>query len=238
EPRIEAKHRHGIELDATPAQRAEARRIAAESGISLCCVATSRVYANPETNKENIELTRRCIDLAADVGSPRIRVFGGQFPAQLDRASAISLVADSLAQVAEYAADRGVTLCVETHDAWCDPLHLAEVMKRVNHPNVAINWDIMHPIFRGNKSMEEAFEIVKPWVRHCHIHDGVMRDGKLELVWIGTGAIDHKKAMECLKGLNYQPYLSGEWINRQPPYTEHLPKELETLKRYEKELAG
>lgn len=233
EPRIEARHRHGIELDASPAQRAEARKKAEDMGVPLCCIATSRSYADPAKTRENVELTHRCIDLAADVGAPRIRVFGGQFPATVSRPDAIWRVAEALHAVADHAHDRGVRICVETHDAWCDPEDLVEVMRRVNHPAIAINWDIMHPILRGGKTMEEAFRIVKPWVQHCHIHDGPREGG---LVWIGTGVVDHKKAIECLHTIHYDGYLSGEWINRTPGYEEHLPRELATLKQYEKEL--
>ncbi len=148
EPRIEAGHRHGIEMDASPAQRAEARQKAVDSGIALCCIATSRMYANPDTRPQEIEMTRRCIDLAADVGAPCIRVFGGVLPEGLSREAAIEGVAECLRAVADRAGERGVAVCVETHDDWSDPRPLAEVMKRVNHPAVAVNWDFLHPVWR------------------------------------------------------------------------------------------
>ena len=38
-------------------------------------------------------------------------------------------------------------------------------------------------------------------------------------------------------GSDYQGYLSGEWIGWEP-YDVHLPRELATMKGYERELAG
>ena len=54
---------------------------------------------------------------------------------------------------------------------------------------------------------------------------------------IGEGAIDHRRALELLTEFGYQGYISGEWI-RWEPWEVHLPRELATLKTYEKEAAG
>jgi sugar phosphate isomerase/epimerase len=77
EPRIEAGHAHGIEMDVSAQARRELKEKADGSDIALCCVATSRRYADPETAQQHVDDTLRCIDLAADLGSPRLRVFGG-----------------------------------------------------------------------------------------------------------------------------------------------------------------
>lgn len=236
EPRIEAKHQHGIELEASTEQRAQIRRQVAASGVALACVATSRTYANPETVKDQIELTRRCIDLAADVGAPRIRVFGGVLAPGLAREAAIELVATALLAVADFAKERKVTVCIETHDDWSDPRHLAEVLKRVNHPAIAVNWDILHPFRGAGMQPEQSYAVVKPWVQHLHIHDMVFDEKRnLQSSYIGEGAVDHRAAVRILKGISYAGYLSGEWIGRQEPYADYLARELATLKRYERE---
>ncbi len=38
EPRIQANHAHGVELDASPAMRRDARRQAAEAGVEISCI--------------------------------------------------------------------------------------------------------------------------------------------------------------------------------------------------------
>ncbi len=148
------------------------------------------------------------------------------------RAQAIDDVADALKGLADAAAARNVTLCMETHDDWCDPQHVKAVLERVDHPHVAVNWDIMHPVRQGLATMEEAFAALEPWIRHVHFHDGVQADGKLTLVPVGEGSINHAAAIRLLKGMGYDGYLSGEWIKWQP-FEEHLPRELATMKRYE-----
>jgi sugar phosphate isomerase/epimerase len=237
EPRMFADHGHGVEVTLSPAERQAVRVQAKESGIALACLATSCRYANPEMAEENVATTLRSIELAGDLGAPTIRVFGGKIGEGLDRADAIDLVASSLSQVADQAAAADVTVCVETHDDWCDPNHLVAVMEQVDHPNIAINWDIMHPVRVEGFKMEEAFDIVEPHIRHIHFHDGA-KDGTIALTPIGEGRIDHEAAVRLLLKTGYDGYLSGEWINWEDPYEVHLPRELATMKEIEKQYQG
>lgn len=232
EPRLVSKHRHGIEVDVNAAARREIKSKFADSGIAACCVATSCTYANPANSQKMVDDTLRAIDLAGDIGSSRIRVFGGGLGEGLTREAAVELTAKSLRSVADHAADRGVIVCMETHDAWCDPKNVVEVMKRVDHPAIGVNWDIMHPVRTENATIDESFEALKPWIKHLHIHDASKETGKL--VPIGEGFIDHKRAIKLLQTISFDGYLSGEWIGWEDPYEVHLPRELATLKKYEK----
>lgn len=228
EPRLDAKHAHGIEVGATAREREAARKLSLDKGVQIACLATSVRFADPAETEEMIRQTHDRIDLAADVGAPVIRVFGGRIPEGITRDQAVEQLVRSLLRVADHAAERGVTICLETHDDWCDPAHVAAVLSRVNHPAVAANWDIMHPVKRGGATVDVAFGTLKPWIRHLHIHDGT----DAGLVPIGTGDIDHRRAVELLRSVNYDGFLSGEWINWEP-YEVHLPRELATMKSWE-----
>lgn len=231
EPRLDAGHRHGIEIGTSAADRAAIRRKAADSGIALACLATSLTYAAPAKTDAMLQATRERIDLAGDLGVPVIRVFGGAIPKESNREAATDLLIVSLRSVADHAAGRGVTLAMETHDDWCDPRHVAAVLRGVDHPAVAVNWDIMHPVRKGFATIDQSFDALRPWIRHLHVHDGI--EG--ELAPIGTGIVDHRRAMELLKAADYTGFISGEWIKWEPHAT-HLPRELATLKGYEREL--
>ena len=235
EPRVAAKHKHLIELEASAADRAAAKATVAASGVPLSCLATSCRYADPETTGEHVEATHAYIDLAADLGAPCIRVFGGAIGGGLDRDQAIVLVADSLASVADHAAERGVVVCMETHDDWCDPTHVAAVVGRVDHPNIAVNWDVMHPVRTAGYAMADAHPPIARWVRHVHFHDGARVDDQVNLVPIGEGFIDHRTAVKILLGVGYDGFLSGEWINWSIGWDTHLPAEIATMKGYERE---
>ena len=102
------------------------------------------MYADPASVAGHIEDSRLAIDLAADIGCPRIRVFGGKIGEGLEREDAIEQVAVSLAALGDQAAECGVSIYMETHDDWCDPKHVAAVMRMANHPQVCVNWDILY----------------------------------------------------------------------------------------------
>lgn len=229
EPRLDSKHAHGVEVDSTAEQRQAIRDQVAGSGIRLACLATSLKYADPAAVDAMVTQTHERIDLAGDVGAPTIRVFGGRIPEGISREAAIDGLVEALSGVADHAAERGVIICLETHDDWCDPDHVAAVLQRVNHPNVAANWDIMHPVRTAGKTMDQAFAALKPWIRHLHIHDGIGKD----LAPIGTGEIDHRRALELLSEIDYTGFISGEWINWEP-WEIHLPRELATMRGYER----
>ncbi len=235
EIRIDSKHKHGIEIDTTAAQRAAFKAEAAAAGIEMACLATSIKYADPSTSAEARAQTLERIDLAADIGAPVMRVFGGQFPESIGRAQAADLIVESLEAVAEHAARRGVAVCIETHDAWTDPRQVADILRRVDHPFIACNWDVMHPVRTKMATMDEAFEALRPWIRHLHIHDGA-GDSHLELRPIGAGIYDHRRVLQLLKSIRFQGYLSGEWIKWSDPWDVHLPREIETLRRLEREI--
>jgi len=230
EPRLDKEHGHGIEVTASADARAAARAQAEEAGVALACLACSLRYADASTTDEMLAQTHERIDLAGDVGCPTMRVFGGKLPEGVGRDEAIALLLTSLAAVAGHAAERGVTVCLETHDDWTDPVHVAAVLRGVNHPNVACNWDIMHPVRAGHATIDESFETLKPWIRHLHVHDRNPETGAF--CPIGEGQIDHRRALQLLKTIDYDGFLSGEWIGWEP-HDVHLPREIATLRGYE-----
>jgi len=234
EPRISSGHAHGVELAKTADERAAILRQAQDADVEIACVATDCRFADPKTADANVDVALRCIDLAAELDSDRIRVFGGQIGDGVGREDAIALVANSLRSVADHAQARGVTVCIETHDDWCDPTHVADVLRRVGHPNVGANWDVEHPVRTNAATIDESFDRLRPWVKHLHVHDGDSETR--QLVPIGTGAYDHRRVIELLLADEYDGYLSGEWIGWDEPYETHLPREVSTLRAYEREL--
>ncbi len=237
EPRTARKHKHGIEIESDSSARREIRELIAKSGIELSCLASSCRFADPCERKENIENAIEAVQLAADIGCRNVRVFGGKIPDNVSREEAIESVASALKEIAVAAEDNEVYVCMEVHDDWCDPEHVAAVIELADHPLIAVNWDIMHSVRTAGKSIEQAFTRLRLWIRHCHFHDGVWEDDAnktLTIVPVGEGGIDHQKAVELLQESGYDGFLSGEWIRRPDlPPEEYLRNDLATMKNYE-----
>ncbi|MDD5688266.1 MAG: sugar phosphate isomerase/epimerase [Elusimicrobia bacterium] len=234
EPRAEEKHNHGIETKLSKTGRATIRKKIEQSGIACCCIATSRIYCYTDKTvvKDNYEKTLELIQLAHDIGCPRLRVFGGDVPEGMSMNDGIDIVAEGLKQVAPEAEKAGVTICLETHDSFMRADDCSAIVKKVNSPAVGITWDIMHPFTKG-MTIDEAYGYVKGLVRHCHIHDGIYEEPgkKPKLALMGKGQIPNNRAVVLLSADNYDGYLSGEWINAWPP-EEVLPHDIKVMHEY------
>jgi len=236
EPRAEAEHNHGVEIEADAAKRAEIKKRFEDEGVAVACVATSRKYAlaDKAERDESIERTRQYVDLAADIGGDKLRVFGGKPPEGMSTEDAIKIVGESLAEVAPRAEERKVHVCLETHDGFMLATDCAAAIKIADSPYIAANWDIMHPYTKG-MTIDEAHDALKGLIQHCHIHDGVYAEkGKgPKLAMMGEGEIPYPRAIELLEEDGYEGYLSGEWIKAWTP-DEILPHDAEKLRSYMK----
>jgi sugar phosphate isomerase/epimerase len=237
EIRIQAGHAHKVETGLNRKERNEVKEKFRLAEIDLCCLATSLQFSNTPDREKILDSAKEIITLASDLGTSFIRVFGGPVPAGTERERSIIETSEALSMVMEAASQANITLCFETHDDWCDPVHVKALMERVNHPNLRVNWDILHPVRRGFASVEESFNLLRPWISHVHVHDCTfdLSDPKaFAFVPMGEGMVDHKTAIECLTSMNYQGFISGEWINFEPPEV-HLPREIARLKQYASE---
>ena len=212
EPRIGSGHMHGIEPGISPEKRREAMNIAADSGVVLCCLATSVQLASRDKLPAAMDAARQAIELCVDMGIPRMRVFGGPIDEGCTRREAIEQVASALDALSAEIGGDDVCLCLETHDSWCEPAHVAAVMQLCRGRHVGVNWDLMHPALAAHADIHETFGLLRPYIRHVHMHGGTYIGG-LKFLPIGEGAIDHRAALSELIGMNYDGWLSGEWIN-------------------------
>lgn len=239
ELRVGWGHKFNIDGNTSAQDRLAARQKADASGIAICCISTGARTSDAATAKLAEEEVTTAIHIARDLGAPMVRVFGGMFPDTITRAQAMASVIDNLGRLAEVAGKQGVTLVLETHDAWCDPHHVAEILWRVSHPNLQCNWDYQHTTRVAKVSVDEAFGALKPFIKHVHFHDGTLDADKLVFLPIGQGAYDHKRVLQLLHGMNYDGFISGEWIANfwanpaDTPPEVHLPRELVAIKAIE-----
>lgn len=230
ELRAGSGHAHGAELTAASGQLAAIRAESEAAGIPVVGLALSLKLADP--TRPAAEEAKAGLRLAARIGAPLIRVFGGAVPDGCSREEATAHLIGTLREIAPFAEEEGVAVCLETHDAWYDPDTVAEVMEAVSHPRIGVVWDVMHTLRQGGRTPDYAFRRLRPWIRHVHIHDGSLSPGKVQFRPMGEGEIDHAEVVRLLLAAGYDGYISGEWINWEP-YEVHLPREIGAMREYE-----
>ena len=58
---------------------------------------------------------------------------------------------------------------------------------------------------------EEVYAVLKPYIRHVHIKDLKIVDGKQQYVLLGTGIVPIFQAIDLLYANQYPGYYSFEW---------------------------
>jgi sugar phosphate isomerase/epimerase len=209
--RTEWDHKHGIELDATPAQLAAARKTLSEGGIAASCIATSVRFNSPDRAEHlpQRETLRRYIALAAAVGAPYIRTFSDSVPEEDEdaRNAVLSLAAESYAAVDDWAQQHGIEVLVETHTNMRG--HWArQILDEAQAPSVQVLWHIGHPLRRG-QSVDEAYPHIRGHVRHLHFSAPVDSE-------VVTDA-DNQRTFELLAPDGFSGFFSVEVINPDDP---------------------
>lgn len=221
EPRAGWGHKSGIEPDMAPAQRDAVRAQFEKAGLSICCIATGARFAteDPTELQKYIDETNAAIDLAADLGAPVIRTFGGA-RGKGELFWIVNRTAEAYKRVMDHAAKRGVIVMLETHDEWCVSAQVRAVVEKVNHPNIGVLWDLMHTQ-RFMEKTEETMNTIGHLTKHLHAHDGSYNtvNGRIDTVGLGDGQIDHTTPLQLLNKAGFEGYFSVEVIHK--PGSDH-----------------
>jgi sugar phosphate isomerase/epimerase len=215
EPRVGWGHRAGLETDLSPAARAEARRRLEDAGLAVCCVASGARFAAtaPAERRASLAETRRCIELAADLGCPLVRTFGGPRSEPWQLHHYVEHVVEGYREVLPEASAAGVTLLLETHDDWSASAPVRAVVERVGHERCAVLWDLLHPM-RVMERPEVTFQNLSALTRHLHVHDyDYGPDGRSRAAALGEGLYDHEPPLRLLADAGFSGYASVEIIH-------------------------
>lgn len=252
EQAIEAAKSYGYEglelrlLDGeviTPAldseQRARVKRLMKEASLPIVCLDTSVRIAQPkaEDREAQIKDGLAMLELASEWGAPSIRVFGGP-PADTSHADAIAGAIETMGPLAERGAELGVSVLLETHDAFAAGASVAEVLKAVPNPAAGVLWDLLHPN-RVGESTAETLKLVGARLQHIHVKDGTRpADGNPNwpLKLLGEGDVPTEAILKEIQAAGYNGWLAVEWEKKWHPHIAEpevaLPQHIKLLRQY------
>jgi len=168
-------------------------------------------FPKGEERTKNLNEGKRFIDLAAKLNCPYIRVFPNQIPKDRDRQETLNLIIDGLKELGAYASNTNVTVLLESHGELIYKKDLLVVMEGAASPHVGLVWDVCNMWSVTKETPEEVYAALKPFIRHTHIKDLKIENGKEEYVLLGTGIVPIFQAIDLLYKNNYPGYYSFEW---------------------------
>ena len=185
----------------------------ADKQIKVCGLGSSAAlhHADAATRKKNLDEARQFIDLARKLSCPYVRVFPNNLPKEQDKQQTLDLITEGLLELGRYGKDANVTVLMESHGDVVYKDDLVQVLKGAEHSHVGLIWDIFNMWSVTKEPPAVVFQALKKYVRHTHIKDARMADGKYAYTFIGQGEVPLVEAIDALKASNYAGYYSFEW---------------------------
>ncbi len=224
---------YGIEGEISPemtvSARAEFKKELADRGLTLSAVCgdLGHGFFDPEHNKENIERSKRILELAKELGTDVVTTHIGVVPKDPSHPR-YGIMQDACGQLAEYANQLGSHFAIETGPEPADVLR--KFLDALPSDGVGVNLDPANLHMCFNCDAAEAVRILKPYIVHTHAKDGVYKkfcDSEImygilplpadyqeedycEEVPLGQGGVNWKEYLSALDGIGYRGFLTIE----------------------------
>ncbi len=171
-------------------------------------------FEDPARRAKELSDARRFIDLAATLGAPYARVFGGK--AETDKApvpddATKKRVASALRELGEYAGPKSVTVIIESHDHFTSSATLKDVLTEANSEHAALLWDAHHTFATSNEEPEFTVKQLGKWIRHTHLKDSLGSGEDRKYVLTGRGNVPIERQIKALQSIGYKGFYCFEW---------------------------
>jgi len=174
-------------------------------------------FAQEDKRMSQLDEAKKYIDLAEQLDCPYIRVFPDDLPPDQPVAKTLDLIISGLVTLADYAKGSKVSVLLESHGKVVNKDMLFKIMSEANHPKTGLIWDFFNMWVVTGEAPKEVFATLEKFIRHVHIKDARIVDGKPAYCLIGNGVAPLKEAMDSLKNANYKGYYSFEWEKKWHP---------------------
>ena len=193
-------HKHGVEPTLTADQRGDVKKQFADAGIVFWGCGSVCEFHSPDAAvvKKNVEDCKRFIDLVKEIGGTGVKVRPNDLPKDVEPAKTVEQIGKSLAECGKAAAEAGVEIWVEVHGrGTAEPKTIRAIMDACGHKSVGLTWNSNGTDLDAKKSVAPAFELLKPFIRSCHIND-LENDKK--------GTYPYRELFALLRGVGYDRY--------------------------------
>ncbi len=191
---------------------AETADMLKKTRIEIPCLSTGGCIKHDNWEETKSEILKY-ITIASKVDAKYIRILG-DIHAEPEGEVDDSIIAKRISEIAPVAEENGVILLVETNGVYADTLRLSELLNTIASDNVAALWDVHHPYRYFGESAETTLTNLGAYIKHVHVKDSVMENGKVSYRLIGEGDIPLDDIMLALKSINYEGYVTLEWVKR------------------------
>lgn len=203
----------------TGAKLKESLKDLAALDIKISDLGASARIGEPDAAKLAVQMdeARRFIDLAHNLKSPYVRVFGGKLQPGQDKEEAIKRISAGFRALHEHAKGSGVVVIIESHDEFTDSPSLLKILQGANVSTAALLWDAHHTFAAGHEQPAETYKVLGKYVRHTHLKDSKPGPKDRQYVLTGEGDVPVRETVKVLAANGYKGYYCYEWEKRWHP---------------------
>ena len=216
---------------------------ARDIGIQVACLTPYyQDYVRPEARLKSIAGMKRAVEVAADLGCPLVRAYGGILPpAGFSRETAWEAAVSGVREIGRFAAPLGVSLAVENHVGTLamGAAETVQFVREVGLANVGVLFDYAWVYVAGKESASQAVAMTRPHLLHAHVKDWIFCGptmDKRQACLMGEGAIDWRTVLLLLDQAGYTGYLCVEyekhWVPSLPDASIGMLQYVQRMKEY------
>ncbi len=217
----------------SPDEVQRVRQQVEEAGLEL---SSCNISSGNPLDRMVLTRTLSKLELVRQLGVRLVVAGGGEVTGSSDWPQLIA----NLRQLGDFAAERSIIYCCETHPGTCENSgRMLELLDAVDHPHVRINFDTGN-IFYYNEQPDLLQELraVMPFVRHVHLKDTNGRYKNWHFPALGDGgAVDFAAVRQQLLAGGYLGPCSleiegieGEPEPTLPQYEQRIAKSVQYLR--------
>ena len=181
--------------------------------LEIPCLSCGCCLKDADKKEEILSELKSYTELAQKLNTPYIRVLADLNPApegEIDDQAVAAL----LKEAAKEAEKANVTLIVETNGVYSDTKRLRKLLDAAESKNVGALWDMHHPYRYANEAPWQTVENLGGLIKYIHVKDSVMENGKAVYKLMGKGDLPIGEMLAALQKINYDGYISLEWVRR------------------------
>jgi sugar phosphate isomerase/epimerase len=168
---LRTSHKHGVEPSIGKEERARVRERFQRSKVKLLSYGTTCEFHSPDAaeREKQVQIGVSFIELAHDTGAKGVKVRPNGFPKEVPRETTVANIGACLRKLGDYGRDHGIEIWLEVHGRDTSlPDAAAAIMRATKHEYVGLCWN-SNPTDVVNGSVKAAFDLLRPWLKSCHI---------------------------------------------------------------------
>jgi len=216
--------------------------------VSAYAIGNDLTDTDPAKRAEQVQAIKNGVDMALALGTDRVRVFSGHHD-EVGFEKALGWIIEGLKEGAEYAASKGVVLCLENHGTLAGKgEQVKTILDAVNSPGLKANPDTGN-FMTVNQDPVDAVKVIASMTGSVHFKDfRWARPEETEHVYeglegsrvigtaIGEGNVNLPEVVRILREAGYSGFLTIEYEGVEDPETA-MPRSVDYAKKLAKEAA-